>query len=100
MREGGAGGAGAGARQRLLEVAEDLEAELAVPLAALVLVELVEAAGAQLLAVLQQPEVLEVLGLPGVDGAALHVALAVAEGRPALHLLPATRVTGESRIVG
>jgi len=73
---------------RLALVPQHLKAQLTLFLHALVLQELVEAAAAKLLSVFKEAEGAEVPGLPGVDGAPLHVPLAVAQSCPALHPLP------------
>lgn len=73
---------------KLALIAENLKAQLTLLLHTLVLKELVEAAAAKLLSVLKEAEGAEVPGLPGVYGAPLHVPLAVAQRRPALHPLP------------
>jgi len=75
---------------KLALIPQHLKAKLTLLLHTLVLKELVEAAAAKLLPVLEQAEGAEVPGLPGVDGAPLHVPLAVAQRRPAFHPLPST----------
>ena len=72
----------------LLLVPQNLKAQLTLLLDALVLQELVEAAAAKLLPIFKEPKGAEVPRLPRVDRASLHVPLAVAQGRPALHPLP------------
>ena len=74
-------------------VAEHLKAQLTLLFHTLVLKELVEATAAKLLPVLQEAKGAEIPGLPGVDGAPLHVPLAVAQRRPALHPLPGEKIT-------
>ena len=74
-------------------IPEHLKAQLTLLLYTLVLEELVEATAAKLLSVLKEAEGAEVPGLPGVDGAPLHVPLAVAQRGPALHPLPGEMIS-------
>lgn len=71
----------------LVRVLEHLEAQLTLLLNAGVSELVLEAAGPQLLPVLQLTEVPEISGCPWVDGSPLDVPLAVAQRGPALHLL-------------
>ena len=78
---------------RLALVPQHLKAQLTLFLHALVLQELVEGAATKLLSVFKKAEGAEVPGLPGVDGAPLHVPLAVAQSCPALHPLPGEMIS-------
>lgn len=80
--------AGLHSGQRILKVSQDLETQFTLLLEALILIQLVEAAGPQLLAILEHSKVLEIFWLPGVDRAPVYVPLTIAQRGPALHLFP------------
>lgn len=74
--------------QRILKVSQDLKTQFTLLLEALILIQLVEAARPQLLAILEHSKVLEIFWLPGVDRAPVYVSLTIAQRGPALHLFP------------
>lgn len=74
--------------QRILKVSQDLKTQFTLLLEALILIQLVEAAGPQLLAILEHSKVLEIFWLPGVYRAPVYVSLTIAQRGPALHLFP------------
>ena len=88
MRERFTRTAGFHSGQRILKVSQDLKTQFTLLLEALILIQLVEAASPQLLAILEHSKVLEIFGLPGVDRAPVYVPLTIAQRGPTLHLFP------------
>ena len=88
MRERFTWTAGLHSGQRILKVSQDLKTQFTLLLEALILIQLVETAGPQLLAILEHSKVLEIFWLPGVDRAPVYVPLTIAQRGPTLHLFP------------
>lgn len=88
MREWFSRTAGLHSGKRILKVPQDLEAQFALLLDALILIQLVEVAAPQLLAILEHSKVLKIFWLPGVDGPPVYVSLTIAQRGPTLHFFP------------
>ena len=88
MREWFSRTAGFHSGKRILKVPQDLEAQFALLLDALILIQLVEVAAPQLLAILEHSKVLKIFWLPGVDGPPVYVSLTIAQRGPTLHFFP------------
>ena len=88
MREWFSRAAGFHSRQRILEVPQHLKAQFTLLLDALILIQLVEVAAPQLLAILEHSKVLKIFWLPGVDGPSVYVSLTIAQRGPTLHFFP------------
>ena len=95
MRKWFSGTAGAHSRQRILKISQDLETQFTLLLDTLILIQLVEVAGPELLAILEHGKVLEIFWLPGVNRASVYVSLTIAQRGPALHLFPESEHRGD-----
>ena len=88
MREWFSRTAGIHSGQRILKVSLDLKTQFTLLLEAFILIQLVEAASPQLLAILEHSKVLKIFWLPGVDGPPVYVSLTIAQRGPTLHFFP------------